>query len=62
MKKYMNIYVNVVEECVNAIKRGNYEFAYSRYKSSILSLEEKFARPKLMNNISKILKLKKNIS
>jgi hypothetical protein len=58
-KIYDYIYESVVSACVNAIKKEDYDFAYSRYKSSILSLEEKFARPKLMNNISKVLKLKK---
>lgn len=56
---YNYIYENVVAACVNAIKNKDYDFAYKRYKSSILSLEEKFARPKLMNNISKVLKLKR---
>lgn len=55
---YNYIYEHIVFECVNSIKKGNYDFAYSRYKSSILSLEEKYVRSKLMNNISKTLKLK----
>ena len=59
-KIYDQIYDNVVNACVNAIKQGDYDFAYTRYKSSILSLEEQFAKPKLMNKISKVLKIKNN--
>ena len=55
---YNYIYENVVIACVNAIKKGDYEFAYERYKSSILALEEQFARPKLEKRLVKILKLK----
>lgn len=57
---YNHIYENVVEACVNAIKIGDYDFAYSRYKSSILTLEEQFAKPRIMNKISMVLKLKRN--
>ena len=53
------IYENVVSACVTAIKSGDYDFAYSRYKSSVLTLEEQFARPKLKENLIKVLKLKK---
>lgn len=59
-KIYNHIYETVVDACVKAIKKGDYDFAYSRYKSSILTLEEQFARPKLMNKILKTLKLKEN--
>lgn len=58
-KIYDYIYESVVSACVNAIKNEDYDFAYSRYKSSILSLEKEFAKPKLMNKISKALKLKR---
>ena len=51
------IYENVVSACVNAIKSGNYEFAYNRYKNSILSLEEQFARPALEKRLVKSLTL-----
>lgn len=54
------IYDNVIAPCVDAIKRGDYDFAYKRYKSSVLILEEEFARPKLENDLIKVLKLKKN--
>lgn len=37
---YNYIYCFVVLPCVNAIKRSDYSFAYDRYKSSILSLEQ----------------------
>ena len=36
------IYDHVVSACVNAIKSGNYEFAYRRYKSSVLALEQEY--------------------
>lgn len=55
---YEYIYSTVVKSCVDAIKRGDYGFAYSRYKSSILSLEEQFARRKLMGKLLKTLKQK----
>ena len=55
---YNYIYENVVIACVNAIKKGDYEFAYERYKSSILALEEQFARKKKKKRLVKILKLK----
>ncbi len=51
---YDYIYDNVIDACVSAIEEGNYEFAYKRYKSSILSLEEAFAKP-LMQKNGKIL-------
>ena len=51
------IYENVVSACVNAIKSGNYEFAYNRYKNSVLALEEQFARPALEKRLVKSLKL-----
>lgn len=43
------IYNNIVSMCVSAIKRGDYAFAYTRYKDSTLILEEQLA---------KVLKLK----
>ena len=52
---YDYIYDNVVDACVNAIEQGDYEFAYNRYKSSILSFEETFARPLLEEKIVKTL-------
>lgn len=41
---YNYIYDNIVDACVEAIENANYEFAYTRYKSSILSLEQFFAK------------------
>ena len=52
------IYYNVVEVCVRAIKKGEYQLAYERYKRSVLILEEQFVRPKLNNKLVKTLKLK----
>lgn len=57
---YKFIYQNVVNKCVNAIKNGDYEFAYNRYKSSFLALEEQFGRPVLGQKIIKVLKLNLN--
>lgn len=39
---YDYIYDTVVDECVEAIEDGDYEFAYNRYKESILSLKRSF--------------------
>ena len=41
---YDYIYENVVDACVDAIEKGDYSFAYNRYKNSILSLEENFVK------------------
>jgi hypothetical protein len=53
---YDYVYDNVVEYCVNAIGNGDYTSAYARYKSSILSLEETFARKNLQESLVKTLK------
>ena len=37
---YDYIYDNIVDACVRAIEHGDYNFAYNRYKSSLLSLEK----------------------
>ena len=55
-KIYDYIYDNVVNVCVNALTKGDYDFAYNRYKSSILALEEEFARPALVKQMVKVLK------
>ena len=55
-KIYDYIYDNVVNVCVNAIKKGDYDFAYNRYKSSILALEEEVTRPALVKQMVKVLK------
>ena len=54
---YNYIYDNVVDYCVEQIENGNYEEAYSRYKSSVLTFEEQFARPILHNRLVKSLTL-----
>ncbi|MBQ7837662.1 MAG: hypothetical protein IJ395_03470 [Clostridia bacterium] len=36
---YSEIYKEVIVPCVNAIKSGNYEFAYTTYKNSVLKLK-----------------------
>ena len=59
-KIYDYIYKNIICACVDAIKSGDYEFAYNRYKNSVLSLEETFARPKLTERLANVLK--KNIN
>lgn len=53
---YNYIYDNIISVCVTAIENGNYEFAYKRYKSSILELEETFARPVLEKKLIKTLR------
>ena len=57
-KIYEYIYENVVDVCVKAIKNKDYNFAYNRYKSSILALEEQYARRNLEERLVKVLKLK----
>ena len=47
----------LVNYCVQQIERGNYDKAYSRYKNSVLALEEQFARPVLEQRLVKTLKL-----
>ncbi len=57
-KIYDYIYDHIVKTSVDAIKVGNYDFAYNRYKSSVIALEEKFAKPKIEK--SRVLKLSLN--
>ena len=38
------------------IEQEDYEFAYSRYKSSILAFEETYAKPMLGQRLIKVLK------
>lgn len=54
---YDYIYDNIVDACVKAIENGNYIFAYNRYKESILSLEETFARQNLGKRLIKVLQV-----
>ena len=55
-KIYDYIYKNIVDYCVKQIEQGNYEKAYSRYKNSVLALEEKFAKPLLQQQLIRTLK------
>ena len=55
-KVYNYIFDNIVDACVSAIENGDYEFAYNRYKNSILSLEETFARPVLEEKLVRSLR------
>lgn len=57
---YDYIYDNIVDYCVEQIEQGNYDKAYSRYKNSVLILEDQFAKPVLINKFVKTLKLKTN--
>ncbi|MDO5556915.1 MAG: hypothetical protein Q4G05_01540 [Clostridia bacterium] len=57
---YDYIYDNIVDYCVKQIEQGNYDAAYSRYKNSVLALEQQFAKPALINRLVKTLKLKTN--
>lgn len=52
---YDYIYENIVDYCVEQIEYGNYENAYNRYKSSILSLEKYYLSS--TSNHTKILKI-----
>lgn len=53
---YDYIYDNIIDYCVKSIESGDYATAYDRYKASILSLEETFARKLLQENLVKALK------
>ena len=55
---YNYIYENIVSACVNAIQKGDYKFAYDRYKNSILVLEKQFVENQFQNNQEKTLKLR----
>lgn len=52
---YNYIYENVISACVNAIKMGDFEFAYNRYKNSILALEAEYVNPILTIGKTKVL-------
>ena len=53
-KIYDYIYKNIFLACVNAIEIGNYEFAYNRYKNSVLALEEKYAKSTIVCKIKSL--------
>ena len=55
-KIYTWIYEYVVCPCVIAIQQENYEFAYNRYKNSVLALEEQFVKSLPKQELLKILK------
>lgn len=52
---YDYIYDNVVDYCVTAIENGDYMEAYKRYKDSIISLEQLYARKELGKRLIKTL-------
>ena len=56
-KIYEYIYEKVIDECVKAIEQGDYEFAYNRYKNSILALEEKYVKSSLEKSKNKVLSM-----
>ncbi len=53
---YNYIYDNVVNYCVEQIEQENYDKAYSRYKYSILALEEQYIKILPQQNLVKTLK------
>ncbi len=53
---YDYIYDNVVDYCVTAIENGEYEKAYDRYRSSILSFEEAFIKNGLQEGLLRVLR------
>ena len=55
---YSQIYFDIIEYCVKAIEHGQYDAAYERYKDSILTLEEKYARPVLEHRLVRALQYK----
>lgn len=57
---YDYIYDNIVDYCVSEIEQGNYDKAYSRYKNSVLTLEEQFTKTDLEKRLIKTLKLQIN--
>lgn len=54
-KIYAWIYENVVSPCTTAIQNGNYDFAYNRYKNSVIVLEEEFVKNTPQQQITKKL-------
>lgn len=53
---YDYIFDNIIDYCIEQIEQGNYDKAYSRYKNSILVLEEQFAKPMLEQRLVRVLK------
>lgn len=52
---YDYIYENVVSYCVEEIEKGNYNSAYTRYKSSVQAFENTFVKPYLGKRLIKTL-------
>ena len=57
---YSYIYENVIKYCVLAILDKKYDMAYERYKNSILSLEEKYGRNYIGQNLALMLRRIRN--
>ena len=57
---FNHIYDTIIVPCVKAIEMGDFEFAYKRYKSSILCLEEEFCTKEFQKEPVKSLKLCSN--
>ena len=53
---YKYIYDNIVDYSIKQIEQKSYDMAYSRYKNSVLLLEEKFVKPFLHQKFIKTLK------
>jgi hypothetical protein len=57
---YAYIYKNIIEFCIESIKKENFDVAYDRYKNSVLTFEETYAKPligkKLIRSIKGIIK------
>ena len=53
---YKYIYNTIVNPCVEAIKNGDFSFAYDRYKNTTLVLEETFAKKELQGRLVRTLK------
>ena len=54
---YNYIYESVIYECVEAIEKGDYEVAYTRYKNSTLAFEEEYVNLPLEKGKIKILSI-----
>ncbi len=54
---YECIYNHIVDVCVKAIENGDYDFAYNRYKSSVLTLNEQFGEKEKEQETSFVKKI-----
>lgn len=50
---YDYIYDNIIDACVEAIENGEYNYAYDKYKNSILSLKKTFLGEMFQSEILK---------